>query len=83
MFWVALCGAILTPVLTYFGASAEDITTWAKLGSMLLELLKNPYLISIVGLEILTFLGISMDMTTKGFGDSERAMGYEKPKGDE
>ena len=82
MFWIALAGAILSPILTYFGINAEDVTSWSKLGSMLLEMLHNPYLCFIVATEILAFLGISMDMTTKGWSDSKQAMGYENPKED-
>ena len=31
---------------------------------------------------VLALLGIVADPTTAGFGDSERAMGYARPKGD-
>ena len=44
-------------------------------------------LVAIVGtvFAILAALGIAVDMTTAGIGDSERALGYEKPyeKGDD
>lgn len=41
----------------------------------------NEQLVAIVGtvFAILAALGIVVDMTTEGIGDSERAMGYEEP----
>lgn len=41
----------------------------------------NNQLVAIVGtvFAILALLGIVVDMTTEGIGDSERAMGYEEP----
>ena len=41
----------------------------------------NEQLVAIVGtvFAILAALGIVVDMTTDGIGDSERAMGYEEP----
>ena len=41
--------------------------------------------IAIVGtvFAILATLGVTVDMTTKGIGDSERALGYDEPHGDD
>ena len=40
----------------------------------------NPYLIGTVVMAVLSFIGVLTDPTTKGMGDSEQAMTYEKPK---
>ncbi len=37
--------AVLTPLLAYAGITAADITTWPKLGALLLEALSNPYIL--------------------------------------
>lgn len=69
VFWITLVPALITviyAVLSLFDvvpAIAEETAV------------KGFYAI----ISILTVLGVVIDPTTKGVGDSERAMGYERP----
>lgn len=77
VFWVQILLSILTPILAYAGLTAQDLTTWAKLGEVLIMALSNPYVLGLVALSVWNALN---DPTTKGITDSKRAMGYEKPQ---
>lgn len=66
--------AILTPILAYAGLTAQDITTWSKLGSLLLGAAANPYVLSLV---LVSLWNCINDPTTEGLVDSERAREYE------
>ena len=77
MFYAQLILSVLTPILTYMGLTASDLTTWSKLGEVLLQALSNPYVVSLVLVSVYNAL---VDPTTKGFGDSENALTYETPK---
>ena len=77
VFWVQILLSILTPILAYAGLTAQDLTTWAKLGEVLIMALSNPYVLGLVALSVGNALN---DPTTKGITDSKRAMGYEKPQ---
>ena len=77
VFIVQLILAILTPLLAYAGLTMQDLTSWAILGNMLLEAIKNPY---ILGLIVISVLNALNDPTTAGLKDSKQAMTYNKPK---
>lgn len=77
VFWVQILLSILTPILAYAGLTTQDLTTWAKLGEVLIMALSNPYVLGLVALSVWNALN---DPTTKGITDSKRAMGYEKPQ---
>ena len=77
MFYFQLVLSILTPILTYLGLTATDLTTWAKLADVLLQAILNPYVLALVLVSVYNTL---VDPTTKGFGDSEQALTYTKPK---
>ena len=77
VFWVQILLSILTPILAYAGLTAQDLTTWDKLGEVLIMALSNPYVLGLVALSVWNALN---DPTTKGITDSKRAMGYEKPQ---
>lgn len=78
-FWIGLIGAVATPVLTYMGLTAADLTTWAALWDMIVEFASNPYLVMTVGTSVLTFLGLLNDPTVTGLSDSARALSYLGP----
>ena len=65
-------GFILATI--YQGLAMFDIApavpeeTWAQMAALLVQ--------------VLTLLGVLVDPTTKGLGDSERAQGYDTPRGD-
>ena len=77
MFYVQLVLSVLTPILTYLGLTATDLTTWAKLTDVLVQAVSNPYVLSLV---IVSVYNALVDPTTKGFGDSENALTYDTPK---
>ena len=75
-FIASLVLAILTPILAYLGLNLGDLTSWQVLGNVLLEALKNPY---ILGLVVVNIYNTLIDPTTKGIGDSQQALTYTEP----
>ena len=75
-FWVGLIGIILTAM----GISPEMLTSWDILWENIKALCSNPFMLGSVALSI---LGVFVDPTTDGVGDSKQAMTYTKPKKDE
>lgn len=75
-FWVGLVGIVLTAM----GVSPEMFTSWDILLDNLVALVKNPFMLGSV---VLSILGVFVDPTTNGVGDSKQAMTYTKPKKDE
>ena len=76
VFWAELVVAIVLPILTHMGLNWGDITSWAALGGVLLSAIQNPVIVVAV---IVSVWNALTDPTTKGFADSERALGYDKP----
>ena len=77
IFIAQLILAILTPILAYAGLTVQDLTTWQALGNILLDAIRNPY---VLGLIIISVWNALNDPTTAGITDSEQAMTYDKPK---
>lgn len=77
IFIAQLVLSILTPILAYAGLTLQDLTSWGALINLLLEALKNPY---VLGLIIVSIWNALNDPTTAGVTDSIQAMTYEKPK---
>ena len=75
--WATVVIAILAPILAYMGISYQDLTSWSKLGEVLIDAISNPY---IIGLVLISVWNTISDPTTKGFGDSPLAMTYDAPK---
>lgn len=71
-FWVGLCGTILAAM----GVSPEMFTSWGAVWDAIRSLLSNPFQIGCV---VLAVLGVFVDPTTDGIGDSTRAMTYTTP----
>jgi phi LC3 family holin len=74
-FWVGLIGTILTAM----GVAPEMFTSWAAVYDAVIALISNPFQLGCVFLAI---LGVFVDPTTYGVGDSERAMQYTYPAKD-
>ena len=74
-FWVTLGGVILAAM----GISPEMFTSWGAVWDAIKNLVSNPYM---RGCVILAVLGVFIDPTTKGMGDSSQALTYKKPKED-
>ena len=77
VFIVQLILAILTPLLAYAGLTMQDLTSWAILGNILLDAIKNPYVLELIVISVWNALN---DPTTAGLKDSKQAMTYNKPK---
>jgi phi LC3 family holin len=71
-FWVGLCGTILTAM----GVSPEMFTNWGAVWEAVVNLFGNPFMLVSV---VLAVLGVFVDPTTAGIGDSDRAMSYKSP----
>lgn len=41
VFWVQAATAVVLPILTYFGLTWEDMTSWAAIGNLLLQAVKT------------------------------------------
>ena len=76
VFWVQAAIAVVLPILTYFGLTWEDMTSWAAIGNLLLQAVKNPVVIAAVLASVWNAVN---DPTTAGLKDSQRAMAYERP----
>lgn len=75
-FWVSVALAVFTPILAYMGLTAQDMTTWSALGNMLLNAIKNPYILLMVAVSVYNTI---IDPTSTGITDSARALGYSEP----
>lgn len=71
-FWVGLVGVILTAM----GVSPDTLTSWEAVKVAVLNLVTNPFMIGCV---VVAVLGVFIDPTTHGIGDSDRAMTYTAP----
>lgn len=74
-FWFGLIGVILTAM----GVKPEMFTDWGILCEQVMTLLGNPFMLGSV---IVAVVGVLFDPTTKGVGDSSRALSYREPGGD-
>lgn len=75
-FWVQIVVAVFVPILAYFGLNWSDMTTWAAIWALLVEAIKNPVVCVSV---LVSVYNACIDPTTKGMGDSARALTYDKP----
>lgn len=71
----AVLMAILVPILAYMGMSAEDITSWEKLYSLLATVITNPYLLAVV---ITNVSLVTFDPTSKGLSDCDKTLQLKK-----
>ena len=71
-FWVGLVGTVLSAM----GVSPEMFTSWGAVWDAICSLLSNPFQIGCV---VLAVMGVFVDPTTAGIGDSSRAMTYTTP----
>lgn len=76
-FWGQIFLTIIITIIGYAGISGSDVTTWGKFFNLIGMALSNPYCLFLVVMSVINAIN---DPTTKGFKDSERAMGYTEPK---
>lgn len=77
MFIVRFVGALAIPVLAYLGLELKDLTSWNMVLDVLVNFISNPYLVI---LTVINALNMTIDPTTKGITDSEKALQYTEPK---
>lgn len=80
VFWASLAIAIIGPILAYMGITWSEITSWAALGGLLFDAIKNPVIVVSI---IVSVYNLIIDPTTKGLSDSKQALTYDAPKGSE
>ena len=68
--------SVLVPIVGYFGLNLSDLTTFSMLGQVLLDAVTNPFVLGLVAVSVYNAI---TDPTTKGIGDSDRALEYKKP----
>jgi len=71
--------AIFVPVLAYMGLTAQDLTTWGKVFTVIFEAVSNPY---VLVLAVVSVYNSITDPTVSGLSDSKQALKYDKPKKD-
>lgn len=71
-FWVGLAGVVLSAM----GVSADMFTSWGAVWNAIVTLVSNPFMLGSV---VLAVMGVFVDPTTAGIGDSQRALTYDKP----
>lgn len=76
-FWKQIILAVFLPLLAYYGLMWEDMTTWEAIGKLFVQAVQNPVVIVSI---IVSVYNAIIDPTTKGIGDSERALTYTKPQ---
>lgn len=75
-FWIQIALAIVTPILAYFGLTGADMTTWPLVWQTFLRAISNPYVCFLIAVSVMNAIP---DPTTKGIGDSTRALTYIQP----
>ena len=78
-FWLQIALAVAVPVGAYFGITGADITTWGALGAVVLDALRNPFVLFTIAVSVYNAIP---DPTVPGINDSERALKYGKPGGE-
>ena len=76
-FIAQLIVAILVPILSYIGLTAQDLTTWTILFNVLAEAVTNPYVLMLVVVSVYNTIN---DPTVAGASDSAQALTYDKPR---
>jgi phi LC3 family holin len=76
---VRLLLVVGAPILTYYGLTVHDLTTWAVVWTTLGKAISNPY---VIGTAVVGFYGWLVDPTTAHTSDSQEALTYTKPKED-
>ena len=75
-FWVSIAIAIVTPILAYFGLTAQDMTSWGAIWDVVVQAVSNPYVILTVAVSVYNAI---VDPTCTGVTDSSRALQYVAP----
>lgn len=69
--------SFFVPIFTYFGLEAKDLTTWKSVIDLVINAVSNPYVFTMIVVSVFNAVN---DPVTKGYSDSERALGYTEIK---
>lgn len=72
-FWIGIIGVLMTAL----DITPETVATWPDLFNSLVIAVQNPYTVASA---LIAVLGVIIDPTTAGVGDSTRALSYKNPK---
>lgn len=72
-FWVSLFGVVFAAM----GVSPEMFTSWGMVIDAVKGLFANPFMLGSV---VIAILGVFIDPTTAGVGDTTQAMSYTEPR---
>lgn len=75
-FWVSIAIAIVTPILAYFGLTAQDMTSWGAIWDVIVQAVSNPYVLLTVAVSVYNAI---VDPTSTGVSDSANALTYTEP----
>lgn len=79
MFIAQIILAIGAPLLAYYGLTAQDLTTWSSVFSLIRDGLLNPYVFGVI---VISLYNALVDPTVAGVSDSRQALTYKTPKKD-
>ena len=68
--------ALILPIITYFGLTVQDLTSWKIIGEVFVRAISNPYVLVTASISVWNAIN---DPTTPGASDSDRAMKYAAP----
>lgn len=71
VFIAQIAAAVISPILAYAGITAAEITSWPLLGKLLIDAVKNPYVLLLIGYSVWTAL---TNPTTPGFFDDSETL---------
>ena len=66
IFWLNVLLSVATPILAYFRIKGRDLTSWGSFFTLILDPLKNPY---VVGLVLVSLWNNIINPMTKGITD--------------
>lgn len=72
-FWIGIFGVLATAL----DITPETVTTWESLWNSFIVAIQNPFTVFSAFIAV---LGVFIDPTTAGVGDSTRALSYKTPK---
>lgn len=66
IFWANTILSILTPILAYYGLSAEQLDTWGEVFGLFWRAIQNPYVVSLIAVSLWNNI---FNPTTNGIKD--------------
>lgn len=58
--------SVFVPVLSYFGLTAQDLTTWGSVFDLVIKAVSNPYVLGTIAVSVWNAIN---NPTTKSLGD--------------